>query len=410
MKKMEKFGSMYWGMLVRFPQTDKMEKMEKFCSTHWGMLVLFLWTHRIEKMEKFGSMYWGIIAPFPQTHRIDSIEITPAFIHLVADLSSCDNSTLSMNPPNQTMVTYFIIKGISGVPELQLPIFLLFFFIYMLILGGNMTIIMVSCLDHHLHTPMYFFLGNLSMVDISCSTVSLHKIFANIILGDKSVSYLACMVQMHFFASFTFDEFAILAVMSYDRYIAVCNPLLYHTVMTQKVCVWLAVISWISGFFIVLSPIILISNFSCYRSHEINHFFCDLVPLMEITCDDIATLQIVIFTDGISLFGLLPFLLTFTPYIFIIIAILKIRTGTGRRKAFYTCSSHLTVVILLYLIISLQYFNPNSKRSTESSKLFSMFNTVFIPIVNPFIYSFKNKDMTLAIKKLCYFVLFSSSI
>ncbi|XP_073498544.1 olfactory receptor 8G50-like [Phyllobates terribilis] len=301
-----------------------------------------------------------------------------------------------MNPQNQT---YFIIKGISSVPELQLPIFLLVLLIYIIILGGNMTIITLSCLDRQLHTPMYFFLANLSLVDISCSTVSLHKIFANFILGDKSVSYLSCMVQMHFFASFTFDEFAILAVMSYDRYIAVCNPLLYHTVMTQKVCLWLSIIAWISGFFIVLPPTTLVLNFSCYRSLEINHFFCDLVPLMEITCDDIATLQIVIFTVGISIFGLLPFLLTFTPYIFIIIAILKIRTSIGRRKAFYTCSSHLTVVILLYLIIFLQYFTPKSKRSTESSKLFSMFNTVFIPVVNPFIYSFKNKDMTLAIKR-----------
>ncbi|XP_040262324.1 olfactory receptor 8D1-like [Bufo bufo] len=309
-----------------------------------------------------------------------------------------------MNPPNQTMVSYFIITGISSVPELQLPIFLLVLLIYIIILGGNMTILMLSCLDRQLHTPMYFFLVNLSMVDISCSTVSLHKILLNFIIGDRSVPYLACMIQMYFFSALTFDEFAILAVMSYDRYVAVCNPLLYHIVIKQKVCIWLAVASWISGFIIVLPPNILVSNFACYKSHDINHFFCDIVPLMEITCDDIALLQIVIFTVGISLFAFLPFLLTFVPYIFIIIAILKIRTSTGRRKAFYTCSSHLTVVILLYLTISFQYFTPKSKRTTESSKLFSLFNTVFLPIVNPLIYSLKNKDMTSAIKrrlKLC---------
>ncbi|XP_044162290.1 olfactory receptor 8D1-like [Bufo gargarizans] len=309
-----------------------------------------------------------------------------------------------MNPPNQTMVSYFIITGISSVPELQLPIFLLVLLIYIIILGGNMTILMLSCLDRQLHTPMYFFLANLSMVDISCSTVSLHKILLNFILGDRSVPYLACMIQMYFFSALTFDEFAILAVMSYDRYVAVCNPLLYHIVMKQKVYMWLAVASWISGFIIVLPPNIFASNFTCYKSHDINHFFCDIVPLMEITCDDIAILQIVIFTVGITLFAFLPFLLTFVPYIFIIIAILKIRTSTGRRKAFYTCSSHLTVVILLYLTIFFQYFTPKSKRTTESSKLFSLFNTVFLPIVNPLIYSLKNKDMTSAIKrrlKLC---------
>ncbi|XP_056397366.1 olfactory receptor 8D1-like [Hyla sarda] len=309
-----------------------------------------------------------------------------------------------MNAPNQTMETYFIIRGISSVPELQLPIFLLVLLIYIIILGGNMTILTLFCLDRQLHTPMYFFLANLSLVDMSCSTVSLHKILANFLSGDKSVSHLACMVQMYFFAALMFDEFAILAVMSFDRYVAICNPLLYHTIMTQKVCVGLALVSWISGFVNLLPPIIMVSGFSCYRSHEINHFFCDIVPLMEITCDDIAILEIVIFTVGVTTFVLLPFLVTFTPYIFIIITILKIRTSFGRRKAFYTCSSHLTVVILLFLIICFQYITPQSKRSTESSKMFSMFNTVFIPIVNPLIYSFKNKEMTLAIKrrlKLC---------
>ncbi|XP_075692799.1 olfactory receptor 8D1-like [Rhinoderma darwinii] len=309
-----------------------------------------------------------------------------------------------MNPPNQTMVAYFIIRGISSVPELQLPIFLLVLLIYVIILGGNMTILILFCLDRQLHTPMYFFLVNLSMVDVSCSTVSLHKILTNFILGDKTVPYLACMVQMHFFAALTSDEFAILAVMSYDRYLAICNPLLYHAVMTQKVFVWLAVVSWISGFIIVLPPNILVFGFSCYRSHEINHFFCDIVPIMEITCDDIAIFQIGIFTAVVFLFGLFTFFLTFTPYIFIIIAIIKIRTSAGRRKAFYTCSSHLTVVILLYLTISFQYFTPKSKRSTESSKLFSLFNTVLIPIINPLIYSLNNKDMTSAMMrrlKLC---------
>ncbi|XP_069800180.1 olfactory receptor 8D1-like [Dendropsophus ebraccatus] len=304
-----------------------------------------------------------------------------------------------MNPPNQTMVAYFIIRGISSVPELQLPIFLLVLLIYTIILGGNMTILILFCLDRQLHTPMYFFLANLSLVDVSSSTVTLHKILGSFILGDNSVPYLTCMIQMHFFGSLTFNEFAVLAVMSYDRYVAVCNPLLYHTVMTKKVCVGLAVVSWISGFIIILPPTILVLGFSCYRSHEINHFCCDIVPLMDITCDDTAVLQIVILTLGVFTFILLPFLLTFTPYIFIIIAILKIRTSAGRRKAFYTCSAHLTVVILLYLIIGFQYFTPKSKRSTEASKLFSMFNTVFIPIVNPLIYSLKNKDVTTAIKR-----------
>ncbi|XP_075042065.1 olfactory receptor 5B21-like [Mixophyes fleayi] len=304
-----------------------------------------------------------------------------------------------MNTINQTMVTYFIVRGISNVPDLQVPVFLLVLLIYLIILGGNMTILLLVCSDHQLHTPMYFFLANLSMVDMSCSSVSLHKILTSFISGDKSVPYLACMVQLYFFGSLTSDELVVLTVMSYDRYVAICNPLRYHTVMNQKVCVLLAVISWIGGFLQVLPPVLMVSNFSCYTSNEINHFFCDLVPLLEITCDDTTILQIVIFTAGLLLFIMMPFLFTFVSYIFIITTILKIHSSSGRRKAFYTCSSHLTLVILLYVTISVQYLTPRSNKSTDSNKLFSMFNTVLVPIVNPLIYSLRNKDVKSAIRR-----------
>ncbi|XP_063794671.1 olfactory receptor 5B21-like [Pseudophryne corroboree] len=304
-----------------------------------------------------------------------------------------------MNMINQTMVKYFIIRGISTVPELQAPIFLLVLIIYLFILGGNMIIVLLVCSDRHLHTPMYLFLANLSMVDISCSTVSLHKILDSFVSGDKSVPYLACMVQIYFFASLTYDEQMALAVMSYDRYVAICNPLRYHVVMNQKVCALLTLMCWISGFIQLLLPVLILSGFSCYTSNEINHFLCDMVPLMEITCDDTTILQVIIFTAGLLLFYLIPLLLTSIPYIFIITTILRICSSTGRRKVFYTCSSHLTLVILLYVSIYLQYLTPKSTKSTESNKLISMFNTVLVPIVNPLIYSLKNKDVKSAMKR-----------
>ncbi|XP_018421049.1 PREDICTED: olfactory receptor 1009-like [Nanorana parkeri] len=300
---------------------------------------------------------------------------------------------------NQTLIRYFIIKGISDVPEIQTAIFFLVLLIYLITLAGNMTIFLLICLDHHLHTPMYYFLGNLSIVDMSCSTITLHKTLTSFITHDKSVSYLACMIQMYMFGSLTGHGLLILTAMSYDRYVAICNPLRYQMVMNTRTCVLLASACCLVGFIQVIPPVGILYTFSCYSTTEVNHFFCDIVPLMKISCDDTSFLEMLFFIEGLVLLIYTPFVLTFIPYIFIIVTILKIRSHHGRRKAFYTCSSHLTVVILLYTTLVSQYLTPNLSSTLDSKKLFALFNTAAVPVLNPIIYSLKNKDVKVALRR-----------
>ncbi|XP_063794635.1 olfactory receptor 8D1-like [Pseudophryne corroboree] len=304
-----------------------------------------------------------------------------------------------MNVTNETMTTYFIIRGISDVPVLQLPIFLLVLLIYLLTLGGNKTILLLVCLEPQLHTPMYFFLCNLSIMDISYSTVSLHKVLISFLTGDKTVSVPGCMSQMFIFTSLVCNELLILTAMSYDRYVAICNPLRYSAVMSPGVCAVLAGACWTLGFVASIPNTIVISRFTCYKTKEINHFFCDLVPLVKLSCNDNSLSEFLMFICGLF-FATIPFLLTFIPYVFIVQTILNIRTG--KQKAFYTCSSHITVVILLYLTLIYQYMRPASKDTLDSNKFSSLFNTAAVPMLNPLIYSLKNKDVKSALRRRWY--------
>ncbi|XP_053545506.1 olfactory receptor 6C74-like [Bombina bombina] len=297
---------------------------------------------------------------------------------------------------NQTM--YFIIKGISSNPALQAPIFCLVLCIYIITVSGNMSILTLACLDKQLHNPMYFFLGNLSLLDISSITVTLHKILSTFISGNKLLPWHECIAQLYFFMALQCTELLILAVMSYDRYVAICYPLHYTMIMNFRVCAMLAVFCWVLGFIEVSPHTNILAKFSCYTSNEVNHFFCDVLPIMKLTCNDTSLLKLWIFTEGVFFSGLLPFSLTVFPYILILRTVLKMRSKTGKRKAFYTCSSHLTVVILLYLTLYCLYLAPTSDDVLESRKLFSLFNTAAVPLLNPIIYSLKNKDVKSAMR------------
>ncbi|XP_068103826.1 olfactory receptor 2AP1-like [Hyperolius riggenbachi] len=302
-----------------------------------------------------------------------------------------------MNEKNKTTVTYFILKGISDVPELQVLIFLLVLLIYLITLGGNVTIVLLVCLDSHLHTPMYFFLCNLSCLNISSTTVSLHKVLVNFVTGDKIVSFINCMVQVYFFSWLSSNDFILLTAMSYDRYVAICKPLHYSTVMNGRACTALATFCWVFSLLQVLPALIILSQYSCYTSNIINHFLCDAILLMTLSCSDTSLLELLIYTEGALLATFTPFLLTFISYVFIITTIMGIRSAIGRSKAFYTCSSHLTVVTLLYTIIICQYLIPAG--TFKSGKMLSLFNTAVVPMLNPFIYSLKNKDVKSALKR-----------
>ncbi|KAM4641983.1 olfactory receptor 5AR1-like [Discoglossus pictus] len=258
---------------------------------------------------------------------------------------------------------------------------------------------MLVSLDRQLHTPMYFFLFNLALLDTSTVNVTLHKILATFITGDHTISFIGCMTQMYMCTSFQCDVLLILTAMSFDRYVAICKPLHYHMMMNRRVCVVLAMVSWGLGFMEVVPTLWATLNLMCYKSNIVNHFFCDVVPLKQLSCSDTFILDLYVFIDGGLIASLTPFILTFISYIFIVTTILKIRSSPGRRKAFYTCSSHLTVVILLYLTIFCQYFRPESMISLDANKFFSLFNTAAVPILNPLIYSLKNKDVKSALRR-----------
>ncbi|XP_068103833.1 olfactory receptor 2AP1-like [Hyperolius riggenbachi] len=302
-----------------------------------------------------------------------------------------------MNEKNKTAVTFFILKGFSDIPKLEAPISLLVLLIYLTTLVGNIVILLLICLDSHLHTPMYFFLGNLSVLDISYTTVTLHKSIDIFVTGHNEVSFIDCMAQLYFFTWFSSNDLMLLTCMGYDRYVAICKPLHFSTLMNSRVCAGLAIFCWAFSLLHILPTATLISQLSCYTSNIINHFFCDVLPLLEMSCSDTSIVEMVIFIDGGLLAMSAPFLLTFTSYVFIIATIMKIKSSTGRRKAFYTCSSHLTSVFILYASIISQYLTPSG--TFKSSKLLSLFNSAVVPMLNPLIYSLKNKDVKSAVQK-----------
>ncbi|XP_056397358.1 olfactory receptor 1019-like [Hyla sarda] len=304
-----------------------------------------------------------------------------------------------MDQTNVSVVKYFIIAGISEVPMIRIIIFLLVLLIFVLTFGGNLSIVLLVCLDPQLHTPMYFFLCNLSIVDITCSTNNLHNLLLSFLSGDNTVSVLRCTVQIFIFLSLTCGELLILAAMSYDRYMAICNPLHYNMIMNGRLCTLLAIMCWGMGTVESIPIFLELLRVSCYKSNMVNHFFCDIMPVLKLSCSDARFLDLYILTVGVVISAFCPFLMTCVSYVFIIVTILKIRSTTGRRKAFYTCSSHLTVVSLLYTTLAIQYMRPHSLVNLGSNKLISLFNTAAVPILNPLIYSLRNKDIKAAFRR-----------
>ncbi|XP_053329236.1 olfactory receptor 8D1-like [Spea bombifrons] len=301
-----------------------------------------------------------------------------------------------MERNNQTFA-YLILEGISKTPELQLPVFLLLLTIYLTTLGGNLLIFLVACLDPHLQTPMYFFLRNLSLVDVCYSSDTLLGALLAFMSGRNAVSFPSCMAQLYCFMSLVAIEISILTAMSYDRYVAVCSPLRYQAVMSGRVCVTLASVCWALGFVEAVPYISIYAGFSCFKSNRVNHFFCDLSALMDISCDDTAFLRNVVFYESIFS-GFIPFFLTFLSYSYIIGAVAAVRSQPGRRKAFYTCGSHLTVVALFYVTLFCQYLKA-APPAPDSGKFLSLLYTALVPMLNPLIYSLKNKDVKSALRR-----------
>ncbi|KAM6158682.1 olfactory receptor 5B12-like [Rhynchocyon petersi] len=304
-----------------------------------------------------------------------------------------------MNPmENSTEVVEFILVGLTNNPNLQIPLFVTFFLIYSITLVGNLGMILLILLDSRLHTPMYFFLSSLSLADFGYSSAVTPKVMARFLTGDKIISYNACATQFFFFGGFVVTENFLLATMAYDRYAAVCKPLHYTTTVTTNVCARLAFASYLCGFLNTSIHTGNIFRLSFCRSNVIHHFFCDAPPILALSCSDThITEMILIFVVGSNV--LFSILIIFISYLLIFTTILRMRSSEGRQKAFSTCASHLTAVSIFYGTTIFMYLQPSSSHSMDTDKVASVFYAIVIPMLNPVIYSLRNKEVKNAFQK-----------
>ncbi|XP_039358019.1 olfactory receptor 1009-like [Mauremys reevesii] len=299
---------------------------------------------------------------------------------------------------NQTTVTEFILRKLSSDPQMQIFLFSMFLVIYLITLCSNIVIMVVIKADSHLHTPMYFFLFHLSFLDICYSSVTVPNMLINFLAEHKTISVNGCIVQMFFILLSIGAEVLILSAMAYDRYAAICDPLHYMERMSKGICVELVSGAWAISFFHALLNTVFTSKLHFCGLNEINHFSCELPPLLQRSCTDTLTNQVVLLTS-VVIFGSSSFLLMLISYIYIISTILRIRSAEGRHKAFSTCSSHLIVVALWYLTAFFQYTKPSSVSSVVLDEIFSIQYSILTPMLNPIIYSLKNKEVKIALGK-----------
>ncbi|XP_030398915.1 olfactory receptor 1009-like [Gopherus evgoodei] len=300
---------------------------------------------------------------------------------------------------NQTTVTEFILLGLSSDPQMQIFLFLVFLVIYLITLSGNIVIMVVIRANSHLHTPMYFFLFHLSFVDICYSSVTMPNALRNFLAAHKTISVNGCIAQIFFILLSGGAEILILSAMAYDRYTAICDLLCHMEIMSNGICVQLVSGAWAISFFHALLHTVFTFNLHFCGPNEISHFSCELPPLLQLSCTDTLTNQVVLLTS-VVIFASSAFLLTLISYINIISPILKIRSAEGRRKAFSTCSSHFIVVGLFYTTGFLQYTKPRSVSSVVLDEIFSVEYSILTPVLNPIIYSVKNKELKTAAGKM----------
>ncbi|XP_005363351.1 olfactory receptor 8K3-like [Microtus ochrogaster] len=303
-----------------------------------------------------------------------------------------------MEKQNLTIVTEFILMGITQRPELQAPLFGLFLVIYMSSMVGNLGMIILTTVDSRLQTPMYFFIRHLAITDLGYSTAVGPKMLINFVVDLNIISYNLCATQLAFFLVFIISELFILSAMSYDRYVAICKPLLYTVIMSQRVCNVLVAIPYCYCTFVSLLVVIKIFTLSFCGPNVISHFYCDSLPLISLICSNTHEIEMIILV--LAAFNLISSLLVvLVSYLLILVAILRMNSAEGRRKAFSTCGSHLTVVTVFYGTLIFMYVQPQSSHSFDTDKVASIFYTLVIPMLNPLIYSMRNKDVKYALQK-----------
>uniref|UniRef100_A0A8D0QP04 Olfactory receptor n=1 Tax=Sus scrofa TaxID=9823 RepID=A0A8D0QP04_PIG len=306
---------------------------------------------------------------------------------------------ISNTPSNSSTITGFILLGFPCSRHGQILLFLLFAGVYLLTLMGNGSIICAVRWDQRLHTPMYILLANFSFLEISYVTSTVPNMLANLLSDNKVISFSGCFLQFYFFFSLGSTECFFLAIMAFDRYLAICRPLRYPNLMTARLCTNLVVSCWVLGFLWFLVPIIIISQMSFCGSRIIDHFLCDPGPLLALTCTRVPVIELTSSTLS-SLLLFIPFFFIMGSYALVLRAVFKVPSAAGQRKAFSTCGSHLAVVSLFYGSVMVMYVSPTSEHEAGMQKLVTLFYSAVTPLINPVIYSLRNKDMKHAMKKL----------
>lgn len=302
-----------------------------------------------------------------------------------------------MAPGNVSSVTEFILLGLTQQPELQLPLFFIFLGTYVVTMVGNVGLVILIGLNPHLHTPMYYFLFNLSFVDLCYSSVITPKMLMTFV-NRNIISYAECMAQLYFFSFFVIDECYILTSMAYDRYVAICKPLLYKVSMSHQVCLMLTVGAYVMGLVGAVAHTGCMLRLSFCDGNIINHYMCDIPPLLQLSCTSTYITELVVFiVVGINV--IVPSLTISISYTLILSSVLRIRSTEGRSKAFSTCSSHITVVSLFFGSSAFMYLKPFPAGSLDEEKVSTVFYTIVGPMMNPFIYSLRNKDVQMALSK-----------
>ncbi|XP_023443140.2 olfactory receptor 6C4-like [Dasypus novemcinctus] len=298
---------------------------------------------------------------------------------------------------NQTSVVEFILLGLTNDVELQAVLFIFLLLTYVLSILGNLTIITLTLLDYRLQTPMYFFLRNFSLLEISFTSACLPKMLVNIGTGDKTISFAGCFTQYFFVILLGATEFYLLAAMSYDRYVAICRPLHYTAVMSRRLCIQLVLCCWFCGFLVVFVPHVMTLQLPFCASNIINHYCCDYTILLHLACSDTRFIEVIAFALAVVTL-IFTLALVILSYTFIIRTILRIPSAQQRKKAFSTCSSHMIVVSLSYGSCIFMYINPSGKDAATINKGVAVLNTSVAPLLNPFIYTLRNKQVKTAFK------------
>ncbi|XP_003476275.1 olfactory receptor 6C75 [Cavia porcellus] len=300
---------------------------------------------------------------------------------------------------NTTSVTEFILLGLTDDLQWQVVLFIFLLVTYLLSVSGNLIIITLTLADHNLQTPMYFFLRNFSVLEISFTSVCIPRFLVTIVTGDRTISYKGCVAQLFFFIFLGVTEFYLLAAMSYDRYVAICKPLHYMTIMNSRVCILLVFSSWLAGFLIIFPPIILLLKLNFCASNIIDHFICDSSPILQLSCTNTHFLELMAFILAVITLMVTLTLVTLS-YTNIIWTILKIPSTNQRKKAFSTCSSHMIVVSLSYGSCIFMYIKPSARERVTLSKGVAVLNTSVAPLLNPFIYTLRNQQVKQAFKSM----------